>query len=104
MVRSLKRRVVALEEATGGDDGECPRSGWGGGDDDNHTYELTFIDPGVPDDREEFCEACGRQLVYIQTWGDEPRIPAGAARLPPTGRGGSQSGCRIPSRMEGANE
>jgi hypothetical protein len=49
MVRSLERRVVALEEATSGDDGECPRCGWGGGDDDNHTYELTFIDPGGPD-------------------------------------------------------
>jgi hypothetical protein len=69
MVRSLERRVVALEEATSGDDGECPRCGWGGGDDDNHTYELTFIDPGGPDDREEFCEASGRQLVYILTWG-----------------------------------
>jgi hypothetical protein len=71
MVRSLERRVVALEETTSGDDGECPRCGWGGGDDDNHTYELTFIDPGGPDDKEEFCEASGRQLVYILTWGDE---------------------------------
>src|SRR5688500_17591284 len=101
MVRSLERRVVALEAATGGDGGECSRCGWGGGEDDNHTCELTFIDPGGPDDREEFCQACGRQLVYILTWGDEagetkPRIPTGAARLPPTGRGGGQSGLGSP--------
>jgi hypothetical protein len=29
------------------------------------------VDPGGPDDREEFCEACGRQLVYVITWGDD---------------------------------
>jgi len=64
----IERRVARLEEAAGG--GECPRCGWGGGDDDNRPYELTFIDPGGPDDREEFCEECGRQLVYVLTWGD----------------------------------
>ena len=70
MVRSLERRVARLEDAAGGGGG-CPECGWGGGDDDNYTYEITFIDPGGPDDREEFCEACGRQLVYVLTWGDE---------------------------------
>jgi hypothetical protein len=104
MVRSLERRVVALEEATSGDDGECARCGWGGGDDDNHTYELTFIDPGGPDDREEFCEASGRQLVYILTWGDEALNPCRSCEVA-SYRAWSQSvGGRIPSRMEGANE
>lgn len=58
-----------MEEAVGGAD-ECLRCGCGG-DDDNRLYELTFIDPGEPDDREGYCEACGRQLVYVLTWGDE---------------------------------
>jgi hypothetical protein len=70
LIRSLERRVSRLEESVG-DGGECPRCGWGGGDDDNRPYEVTFIDPGGPDDREEYCEACGRQLVYTLHWGDE---------------------------------
>ena len=53
--------------------GKCPSCGWGGGGpgDDNPPYELTWIDPGGADDREEYCEECGRQLVYILTWRDE---------------------------------
>ena len=68
----IGRRVARLEEAAG-DGGECPRCGWSGSDDfgPNDTYELTWIDPGGAEDREEFCEECGRQLVYVLTWGDE---------------------------------
>lgn len=70
MVTTIERRVARLEESAGG--GGCSRCGWGGGgDDDNRPYELTWIDPGGADDREEFCEECGRQLVYVLTWGDE---------------------------------
>jgi hypothetical protein len=71
MVRSLERRVSRLEESAGG--GKCPRCGWGDGDDlgPDDTYEVEWGDPGGPEDREEFCEACGRQLVYVITWGDE---------------------------------
>jgi hypothetical protein len=69
MGRSLERRVSRLEEAVGAG-GECPRCGWGEGD-VNYTYELTFIDPGGPEDREEYCEVCGRQLVIVLSWGDE---------------------------------
>ncbi len=69
MVTTIERRVARLEESAGG--GGCSRCGWGGGGDDNRPYELTWIDPGGPDDREEFCEECGRQLVYVLTWGDE---------------------------------
>jgi hypothetical protein len=68
---AIERRVAQLEETAGG--GECPRCGWGGSGpgDDNRPYELRWIDPGGSDDREEFCEECGRQLVYVLTWGDE---------------------------------
>ena len=72
MVSSLKRRVVALEESAGVG-GKCPECGWGGGDNfgPDDTYEVQWINPGGPEDREEFCGACGRQLVYVITWGDE---------------------------------
>ena len=74
MVTSVQAKVSWLEKATGGSGGdECPRCGWGGGDDfgPDDTYEVEWVDPGGPDDREEFCEACGRQLVYVVTWGDD---------------------------------
>jgi hypothetical protein len=70
MVTTLERRVARLEEAAG-TGVECPRCGWSGGDDDNHTYEVTFVDPGGPEDREEFCDTCGRQLVIVLSWGNE---------------------------------
>ena len=70
MVSSLQAKVSRLEAAAGGG-GECPRCGWGEEGDVNHTYEVTFVEPGGPEDREEFCEACGRQLVYVIGWGGE---------------------------------
>lgn len=73
MVSSVQAKVSRLEAATGGggDDGECPDCGWGGGDDGNHRYEVTWVDPGGPEDREEYCESCGQQLVIVLTWGDD---------------------------------
>jgi hypothetical protein len=71
MMRSIQRRVERLEEAAGAGV-ECPRCGWSAGDGENDTYELIFIDPGSPEDRKEYCEACGRQLVIVLSWGDEP--------------------------------
>jgi hypothetical protein len=72
MVTSVATKVNRLLEATGGDGGGCLRCGWGGGGDGNDdTYEVVWIDSGEPDDGEEFCEECGRQLVYVITWGDE---------------------------------
>jgi hypothetical protein len=70
MATTIQRRVARLEESAGG---KCSRCGWGGREpgDENRPYELRWIDPGGPDDREEFCEECGRQLVYVLTWGDE---------------------------------
>ena len=73
MVTSVQAKVSRLEEATGGTGGDaCPLCG-GSGDDfgPDDTYEVEWVDPGGPGDREEFCEACGRQLVYVITWGDE---------------------------------
>ena len=69
MVTTMQKRVARLEESAGV--GKCPECGWGGGDNDNRPCELRWIDPGGPDDREEYCEECGRQLVYVLTWGDE---------------------------------
>ena len=71
MVRSLERRVSRLEESTGGG-GKCPECGWGGDDfGPDDTYEVEWIDPGRAEDREEFCEVCGRQLAYVITWEDK---------------------------------
>jgi hypothetical protein len=72
MVTSVQAKVSRLEEATGGTGGDaCPRCGGGGDDfDPDDTYEVEWIDPGGPEDREEFCEACGQQLVYVIGWGD----------------------------------
>jgi hypothetical protein len=70
MVTTIQRRVSRLEEAAGGDCPDC--GGPSGADPDDHSgYEIVWVDPGGPDDREEFCEECGRQLVYVLTWGDE---------------------------------
>ena len=66
--QSIRRRIARLEEAAIAG-GECLRCGWGA--DNSPSYELEWIDPDSPDDREEFCETCGRQLVYVLTWGDE---------------------------------
>ncbi len=62
-----------LEAATGGNGGGCPECGGGGGGDDfgpNDTYEVTWVDPSGAEDKEEWCETCGRQLVIVLTWGD----------------------------------
>jgi hypothetical protein len=69
MVRSLKRRVSALEVAAGGG-GECPECGIGPGD-DKRLYEIVFVDSGdAPPD--EWCETCGRalSLTINMDWGD----------------------------------
>jgi hypothetical protein len=59
MVRSLERRVVALEELAGGG-GKCPECGLGP-EDDRRPIETEFVDPGeAPPD--EYCGTCGRAL------------------------------------------
>ena len=74
MVTSVQTKVRHLEAATGGGNGgECPECGWPEGGDfgPNDTYEITWVDPGGPEDKNEFCETCGRQTVIVITWGDE---------------------------------
>jgi hypothetical protein len=61
------RRVRALEGGGGGSRGFPPCPECGGPDDfgPDNTYELIFIDPGGPEDKEEFCETCGRQTRFV---------------------------------------
>jgi hypothetical protein len=61
------RRVRALEDGGGGSGGFPPCAECGGPEDfgPDNTYELIFIDPGGPEDREEFCETCGRQRHLV---------------------------------------
>jgi hypothetical protein len=64
VVRSLERRVAALEESAGGGD-RCPECG-NGPDDDKRPYEIVFVDPGdAPPD--EWCGTCGRALSLTIT-------------------------------------
>ncbi len=76
MVSTIQRDIERLRTATGGGgrrpDGECPECGWGGGGDDfgpNDTFEISWVNSGGPEDKEEWCETCGRQLVIVLTWG-----------------------------------
>jgi len=71
MVRSLKRRVSALEESAGGS-GECPECG--NGPDDDKPYEVVFDDE-MPDDLEENCPECGRELITTIYFEDDPNAP-----------------------------
>ena len=70
MVTTLQRRVGRLEESAGG---ECPYCGEGGGD-DNRPYEVIWDDE-VPEDLEENCPECGRELIITVYFEDDPRAP-----------------------------
>jgi hypothetical protein len=75
MVSSAATRVDRLLQATGGD-GACPECGGPDDSDDYSTYEVVWVDPGGPDDVEEWCESCGRQVGFVITWGDDvPIVP-----------------------------
>ena len=65
---TIERRVARLEATGGGGSGGFPPCLECGGPDDfgpDNTYELIFIDPGGPEDKEEFCETCGRQTRFV---------------------------------------
>jgi len=70
MVRSLERRVSALEESAGGG-GPCPECGWDG-DWSKIEYVVEWANADGPTRPEELCETCGSQLSYTvhATWGD----------------------------------
>jgi hypothetical protein len=73
MVSSLQAKVSRLEESAGGGGNGC---GYCGGDDDNRDdpYEVYFEDE-LPDDLEENCPECGRELITTIYFDDDPRAP-----------------------------
>ena len=66
MVRTLERRVAALEESAGGG-GKCPECGGPDDPDDHTTYEVEWVDEA----EEEWCETCGRQTVIVVRWPED---------------------------------
>jgi hypothetical protein len=65
-MRTIERRVSALEAAAGGGSG-CPECG-GPDDPDDHTpYEVVFDDEA----EEEWCETCGRQTGFVIRWPED---------------------------------
>ena len=70
-ITAIQRRVARLEEAAGGG-GECSDCG-GPNDPGDHScsYEVIFIDPGGPEDREEWCAGCGRQTRIVLRWPED---------------------------------
>ena len=81
MPTSLKRRVSALEEAAGDAGGNgC---GYCGGDDDDNQdgpYEICSEDE-LPEDLEESCPQCGRDLITDIYFDDDPRAPNVVGKL-----------------------
>jgi hypothetical protein len=65
MVRSLQRRVAALEAAAIA--GRCPECGGPDAPDDHTTYELVWVDEA----EEEWCETCGRQTGIVIRWSED---------------------------------
>ena len=74
MLRSLERRVARLEESAGGGGSGCGYCGGGGDDDRNGPYEVYFEDE-LPEDLEESCPHCGRDLITNIYFDDDPRAP-----------------------------
>ena len=70
-MRTIERRVSALEKASfAGGGGECPECGDGG----DKPYEVVFDDE-LPDDLEESCPECGREIITTIYFEDDPRAP-----------------------------
>ena len=70
MVTTIERRVAALEKSAGGS--ECPECGDGG--DNNRPYKVYFEDE-LPEDLDENCPECGRELITTIYFEDDPRAP-----------------------------
>ena len=82
---SIERRVSRLEESAGvggGWDGPpCDECGWRGPDDSSKPSRFVFTWVGtedfelIPTDEDgepkEFCQTCGRKLVWFISWDDE---------------------------------
>ena len=65
-MRSIERRVAALEEASGVGGG-CPECGGPDDPDDHSTYELVWAEEA----EEEWCETCGRQIGFVLRWPED---------------------------------
>ncbi len=62
---SLERRLRKLEAYSG--EKPCPECGYSEATREAVEYEVSWSDgPEKP----EFCVECGRQLVFVVTWGD----------------------------------
>lgn len=78
ILSTVATKVQRLLDATGGrgpGGGGCDYCG--GGDDDGNwdePYEVSFDDE-EPDDLEENCPKCGRELILNVYWHDDPRAP-----------------------------
>ena len=83
-MRTIERRVSALEEASfAGGGGECPECG-DGGDGGGESYEVIFDDE-MPDDLEENCPECGRELIQTIYFEDDPNTPWNRGEAQPKG-------------------
>jgi hypothetical protein len=80
MMRSIERRVAALEESAGGGGDGCGYCGGGGDDDRDGPYEVYFEDE-QPEDPEETCPQCGRELITYIYFDDDPRAPNVVGKL-----------------------
>jgi hypothetical protein len=68
---TIERRVSALEEASfAGGGGECSECG----DGDDKPYEVVF-DNQLPDNLEENCQGCGRELITTIYFEDDLGAP-----------------------------
>jgi hypothetical protein len=66
---NLGKRIEMLEAIYGAS--ACPDCGGPDAPDDHSSYELVWVDPGGPDDREEWCETCGRQTGFVIRWPED---------------------------------
>jgi hypothetical protein len=74
MVTARERRVAALEKSAGGGGDGCGDCGGGGEDDQDGPFKVYFEDER-PDDLEENCPQCGRELVTTIYFDDDPNAP-----------------------------
>lgn len=65
----MARRLARLEAEHAPPCGECGHAP--GGPVEGYDVEWTDIEEAEPAEP-EFCEACGRQLVYVVEWDDIP--------------------------------
>jgi hypothetical protein len=73
MVTAIERRVKRLEKPAGGGGGGC---GYCGGDDGGRDEPYTiYFEDELPEDLEENCPECGRELIQHIYFEDDPRAP-----------------------------